>query len=405
MLGQLSSRAKTLKKNLTSLDQHPIGKAALTVIIFLDIFILISIFNGLSAQTAQLARPWQYVPQYCRDIVIGESWNKTNRMDRLARVVMQYHGNYYLRQQRRKNINMHPICEPIDKQFVAIEDDRSLVQSLRKYRNTQQEIDSVNAELKRSKSAYDTMLLEKTAGERKQLPDSSTLRSNIDEKTAYLNTLMEKERLLAASLEQDSKVQALFSFIDNITEQQRTQLERDIDKDAYWFPVKRLGLEMLFLLPLVLVFYLWNSYSIKRERPFQVLVSSHLLVIVFIPVLFKIINLVYNIIPKKLLQQFIELLQRFNLIAIWYYVFMGLGILAALALVYLFQKKLFSHAKLIEKRIAKGRCQECGKHLPAGATACPFCGFQQFRACPNCNQPTFVYGKYCRECGQEIDNP
>lgn len=403
MLRKLIHGAKNLKQNLTSLDSHPIGKAALTVIIFLDIFILISIFDGLSAQTAQLVRPWQYAPQYCRDIVIGGNWNKTNRMVRLSNVVLQYHGSYYLHDERQRNLEKHPVCAPIARQFVAIEDDRSLVESLRRFRDTRREIDSVNAELKRVKGAYDTILLEKTAGQTSRLSGAATIRGDIDNKTAHLNTLLEKEKLLAASLEQDNKIRQLFMVLEGITEQQRIDLGNDLRAQNFWFPVKRLGMEMLFLLPLALVFYFWNARSITRHRPFQTLVSSHLLVIVFIPVLFRIIDLVYDIIPKKLLKHLIELLQSLNLIAIWYYLLMTAGILAALALVYLFQKKLFSREKLIEKRIARGRCQDCGKHLPEGATACPFCGFGQFRPCPSCNRPTFVYGRYCRECGHAID--
>ncbi|HZV82669.1 MAG TPA: zinc ribbon domain-containing protein [Geobacteraceae bacterium] len=48
-------------------------------------------------------------------------------------------------------------------------------------------------------------------------------------------------------------------------------------------------------------------------------------------------------------------------------------------LIYVFQRKLFSIEKIIERRIGKGECQNCGKHLPGGAQACPFCGFVQYK--------------------------
>ncbi len=72
-----------------------------------------------------------------------------------------------------------------------------------------------------------------------------------------------------------------------------------------------------------------------------------------------------------------------------------------LFLIYIFQKKLFSREKLIERRISKGECQQCGKHLPAGSTACPFCGFVQYKPCSKCNNQMHVHGKFCRECGQQ----
>ena len=60
-----------VRSNLTSLDSQPISKAALVIILFLDIFILTSIFNGLDEHTRQLASPDDSIPYYCREIVIN----------------------------------------------------------------------------------------------------------------------------------------------------------------------------------------------------------------------------------------------------------------------------------------------------------------------------------------------
>ncbi|MFO7541644.1 MAG: hypothetical protein R6W97_02385 [Thiobacillus sp.] len=69
--------------------------------------------------------------------------------------------------------------------------------------------------------------------------------------------------------------------------------------------------------------------------------------VAFIPVFFKIAELVYDIIPRQLLRQVIELLESFKLVAIWHYLVIVAAIVAAFALIYLFQKKLFSHHKLL----------------------------------------------------------
>lgn len=50
-------KVNRVKNHLTSLDGQPLGKAALVIIIFLDIFILVSIFDGLDAHTNQLSSP------------------------------------------------------------------------------------------------------------------------------------------------------------------------------------------------------------------------------------------------------------------------------------------------------------------------------------------------------------
>jgi predicted RNA-binding Zn-ribbon protein involved in translation (DUF1610 family) len=142
--------------------------------------------------------------------------------------------------------------------------------------------------------------------------------------------------------------------------------------------------------------------SIRKSRGVQTLVSSHLLVVSFIPIFFKIIDAVLDIIPKKLIKKIIDLLESLKLVAIWHYLIIAISVAVALFLIYIFQKKLFSREKLIERRIARGLCQQCGRHLPPESRACPFCGFAQYKTCPECSKPAHVYGKHCRECGNVL---
>ena len=53
MPGTLGVRIQRFRQRLTRLDNEPLGKAALVIILFLDLFILLSIFDGLGAHTAQ----------------------------------------------------------------------------------------------------------------------------------------------------------------------------------------------------------------------------------------------------------------------------------------------------------------------------------------------------------------
>ena len=399
MLKFIKNKAAIIRRNLSSLDNQPIGRAALTILIFLDLFILISIFDGLEDHTRQLTKPSQLIPQYCRDIVIEGEWNETNRLVRLAKTVSNSRGQYYWPDERERTRERHPVCEPIAKLFLSIEDDDGLSSNLKEFVKVKRETGQLNSELKRIKGAYDTSLLENIADQGGEQANVVSLRKEIMKKTASVNALVQKKKLLDSSLRQDKRIQELFAYVESVSNEARNSLRDDLRDLNFWHPVKRLGMEMIFLLPLFLIFYFWNTNSITRNRPFQTLVSSHLLVIVFIPVLIKIVELVYDIIPKKLLKHIIELLESLNLVAIWHYLLMGTIILAALGSIYFFQKKLFSQEKLIEKRISKGECQNCGKHLPANISACPFCGFEQFKQCSSCNKLTYVYGKFCRECG------
>jgi hypothetical protein len=403
MFERLLSRTRTITESLSTLDAHPIGRAALTIVILLDIFILMSLFDGLAEQSRQLTSPSDYVPAHCREIVLDGTWNATHRLVRMAQIVSDRYASPVRVEKQPAYEKMHPLCAGLARRIEAVLDDKALSGSLNRYRQVRREAAAARAELERIKGAYDTALLERMAGKTAQPGGRSQPGVQVRELAEKISALSAEQAQLAAKVSASPALGALFQATDAVTDAQRDQLREVWRQRNFWFPVERLGMEMLFLLPLVLVFYAWNARSLARGRPYQVLVSAHLLVVTLIPVLFRIAHLVYDILPRKLLKKFIELLEALQLVALWYYLLITLAVLAALALVYLFQKKLFSHDRLLGRRIAKGLCQGCGVRLPAGAAVCPLCGFHQYRTCSQCGKDTYVHGHYCRECGQPRD--
>ncbi|VAX06440.1 hypothetical protein MNBD_GAMMA26-218 [hydrothermal vent metagenome] len=399
MLRNIRNKIKLIRAGLTNINNHQIGKAALAIVLFLDLFILISIFQGLADHTRQLVTPNEYIPQHCRDIVIDDDWNESNRLIRTAVIVSEYRGSYVYINEKDRMKEVHPICVPISQLIRSIENDKALSENLSAFLRLRDQTAQVKSELERTRGAYDTSLLEVIAEQNINNRNTASLKKQGSELTDKLNTLASKEDESGSLLMKNKRISQLFSIIEASSKQNRDVLLNELRHLNFWFPVKRLGMEMIFLLPLVIIFYLWNSKSTTASRPYQSLVSSHLLVIVFIPVIFKVIELVYDIVPKKLLKHIFELLESLKLVAIWHYIMMGVGIFAALALIYFMQQKIFSQEKLIQKRITKGQCQNCGAHLPSGNNACSICGFMQFKRCSHCNESTYVYGKYCRECG------
>ncbi len=403
MFSSIREKTRKFRRHLTQLDNQPLSKAALVAVLFLDLFILISIFDGLADHTGQLTSPDQYIPPLCREIVIDGDWNPTNRLGRLAQIVSKYRNEYYTPDDRNEKKPQHALCAPIVRILKAIRGDEGLSKNLSENLKLRQETRELQSETERMKGAYDTSLLETIAKQRSAETNVASIKKEIADKTGALNELVNRQRFLDASLEQDSRVRELFALAAGVSETDRKALQNELRRLNFWYPVKRLGMEMLFLLPLFLVFYFWNSRSIAGNRPYQTLVSSHLLVIVLIPVFFKVVELVYDIIPRKLLKKIIDLLEALNLVAIWHYLVIGGAILATLALTYLFQKKLFSHEKLMQRRIAKNLCQHCGQRLPSDSRYCPACGSGQYRACGHCHEPTHVHGKYCMACGHAAE--
>lgn len=390
-----------VRTHLTSLDEQPLGKAALLIIIFLDIFIIISIFDGLAAHTRQLSSPDVYVPNTCREIVINRQWNPTNRIDNLSQIIISASTNPYRDEEKRKE--RHQVCVPYVELVDQIKNDKALTSIFEDRSKSESEVKELQRAIDNLKGAYDTSLLETIAKQQESQTKVDATRKDFQEKTSTLNSLKARIASLEQTINSDAKVKLLWERLQGLREQDRQKLITELRTLNYWYPVKKLGMQMIFLLPLFVVFYAWNNTSIRKNRGLQTLVSTHLLGISFIPILCKIIETVYDIIPKKLLKKLIDLLESLKLVAIWHYLVIALAVAAALFLIYIFQKKLFSHEKLIARRISKGECQECGKHLPDGSPACPFCGFIQFKPCNNCSKLMHVHGGFCRECGHKAD--
>jgi hypothetical protein len=363
MPGTPGEKVQRFQQRLTRLDNQPLGRAALVIILFLDFFILASIFDGLGAHTAQLKSPDEYIPTLCRDIVLDEDWNPTNRLEKLARTVSKYRGSYVRPDLRAERKPLHANCEPLVQAYRAIRDDTDLSRQLGDLLTLGKETRDLRSGLERTKGAYDTALIESIAGKATEESRVTTLRQEITGKTGAMEELVRRQRLLSETVEQNGRIRALYALVAGVTEADRTTLRDDLRRLNFWYPVKRLGMEMLFLIPLFLVFYAWNARSIARNRPFQALVSSHLLVVALIPAFFKLLELVYDILPRKLLRHVVELLESLRLIAIWHYLLIGTAVLAALALIVLFQRKLFSREKLMQRRIARGHASAGGQPL------------------------------------------
>lgn len=390
------------RSGLTRLDGQTMGRATLLIVLFLDAFILISIFQGLDEHTRQIARPDERIPRLCREAIIDGSWNPGNSLDKLAQWTSDYEARQHYPPRERAVEPVYATCAALVDAYRAVRDDPGLAKALRQLRDLQREMQTLRADLERTKGAYDTRLLENIAGQEAEGADASAIGKAAREKIGRLNDQVRREAALKADIGQHEKVVRFLERVTGTDEITRVALRDELRRLNFWSPVVRLGMEMLFLLPLLGAFYFWNMRSIVAHRPFQTLVSAHLLAVTCIPVVFKLLKLVYDIIPHRLLERLVEWLQSMKLIALWHYLIMAAAIGGALALVYLFQKKLFSRERLMQRRIAKGLCQDCGLQLPAGSRHCPACGAGQYRSCPHCGEAAFVAGRHCPACGRSL---
>ena len=396
----MPSKLTAIGRGLTRLNNYPIGKAALTVVLMLDVFILMSIFRGLDDHSDQLASPYDVIPAHCRAIVVDRTWSPNNALDKIAQAIPYYKNDPDYRNPLRQLNDVHAACRPLLRRLEGIANDRLLAASLGKQLRLGTQIGQVNSKLEKIRGAYDTSLLETIAQQNSANNEVAELKARVRELTAKLNQLSKEQRNVAQRIVQAPAIAQLLNLIGEPLADAAADLKAELIMLRYWQPVKRLGMELLFLLPLICAFYFWNSRSLRANRPYQTLVSAHLLTVACIPVVFKVFELLHDIIPYRFFTELFDLLRELNAVAIWHYLMMAVVIAVALALTYLLQMKVFSHQRLIKKRIAKSLCQNVGVGIGPQDNACALCGFKQFKSCDNCAQSTYVFAPFCRECGE-----
>lgn len=367
----LLPKIQSVFSRLRSINTHePLSGFSLIIIIFLDIFVLVSLFQGLNDQTASFTTPSDVIPYNCQAIAIDtKNYDKIQKINQIVSQARTYQYNDYTTYKDtpssgRHPEDLHPECLKIDELFKKMQSDEGFYKLLDEKDQINNRRSSVESEINRLRGGYDTVLLEKIANQPKSESISETsagtIKQDLQSRTEELGRIQSEEKANMALLEQNSNLLLILGYL---TPELSENLQTTLFRLEFYYPLKRLGVELLFLIPLFLIVWLWNSHSIRRENGAQSLVSSHLLIVIFIPIFWKICEGILEIIPERLLQALMKFLQDLQILMLWYYFLILLAIGVALMSIYFLQKKIFNRKRLIEKRIEHGQCQFCGKRL------------------------------------------
>jgi hypothetical protein len=400
---KLKSKIATFKARLTSVShEEPLNKLSLATIIILDLFVLTILFNGLDEHTRQLTTANEYLPVTAQSIFIEQDWTPANRISRLQPLILADRNNARYRYESpfdaQKINRMNPASREFYEQVKSLAQDKTLSALFLTRQKTVKEREKTEEAFDAAKKSYDTQLLENIANAAK--PGGNATSNTAREYTQKLERLTGDIRSTEQQIHANPGIQTLWKII-NPDDAARDQIVADFKKFQFWFPLKELAWQLLFLLPIFGAFYAWSSRSVKKGNPIQTLIASHLLVIAALPIILKIIELVIDIIPKHFFKNLFKILQSLHLMALWHYFVIFGSIAVGLFLVYFIQRKVFNRQKVMQKRLMKGSCISCSKKLPPGSKTCPFCGVNQLTACVVCEKQTPSAGTYCIHCGAQ----
>lgn len=393
----------------STINNEPLNRVSLIVIILIDIFILVNVFRGLTDISQWYINPSQSYPCYAewqnyqsqtsqdKDFQIIESSLRylTNNQPTVVETYQQG-GVGHLGAVSSQCLEYAGYKDKLNNP-----DNQNILNTITQ---KQQGIDKLEQENSQIRQQYDSTLLEKIAGQPRDqsinLVDAAKAKQQLEQNnrniSAFKNQISELKAKLIAKPE-------IVAFLNTLNNQDRFKLvEAGYQKAAFWYPTIQFTFQALFLLPLIGISL--SVYKMAQGKGYGLigLIAWHLSVVFFVPLIFKL----FEFLQFGVLFEFI-----FNLVST---IFGGLVFLVSYAyilvipligfgIIKFFQKIVFNIQLQATSRVQKNRCIKCAKKMRADDTFCPHCGFYQYLECPNCHEMTYKYLPYCKQCGENLE--
>jgi uncharacterized membrane protein YuzA (DUF378 family)/RNA polymerase subunit RPABC4/transcription elongation factor Spt4 len=391
-----------------TINNEPLNKVSLIVIILIDIFILMQVFTGLHDISQWHLNPSQVYPCYAE----WQDYRKSTDKDKDYRLVSGAIHNIdtpdrssWREQYQRVEVNhlgkVFAGCLNYAKQRDRVNNTTNQG-TIKTIARQQSQIGTLQQKNQTIKSQYDSTLLEKIAGQerdrsinvvgagkaKQELEINNRKIADLDREIGKLKSelLTKPESTSFGSLLQDGG--------------KFKEVETNYQQAEFWYPSIQLLLQTLFLLPLIAIALLVHNFAQNKGYGLVALMSWHLLAIFLIPLIIKVfeflqIGVIFRWIFDLISALFGQLLFLISFAYILLIPLVGFGIIK------FFQKFVFNPKLQASNRVQSSRCMNCARKIHAHDSHCPHCGYYQYTECPNCHNLTYKNLNYCKECGHE----
>jgi hypothetical protein len=405
MLRRFFRRIKRFFYKSRTINNEPINKISLAVIILIDIFILVNVFIGLDDIGRWYISPGQAYG--CQGEWTGYRTSEAeHKADDILRAAIENNQPAYvsLTETYQQWTDDHlggvdPICTDYAQRQVAVGTQANR-DRLTQIDQRQEEVARLTQENATIRQQYDSTLLEEIAGQPRDQSintvEAAEAKATLDANTAQIDTLKAQQRTLweeiAASEEGDRYLQLL-----NDDAQYQT-LEQQRDRASFWYPTIQILFQGMFLVPLLAIALSVHRYAQARNYGLVSLMSWHLVLIFCIPLLVKVFQFFQVGVLFEVLAEVVATLLGGLLFLVSYLYILAIPLIG-FGVIKFFQRIVFNPRVQAAGRVQKGRCIRCAKKLQRGDAHCPHCGYHQFTPCPTCGSPTYKYLPHCRACG------
>jgi ABC-type multidrug transport system fused ATPase/permease subunit len=398
LLNQFFSKSRTI-------DNEPLNKVSLIVIIIIDIFILINVFSGLNDISTWHLNPSQAYPCYYEWNNYQRSNNKDKNYEIISDILLSTPINAnsfqqsYLQEQQGHLGKVAPICL----QYAEIKDkvrNSQNQQTLKTIEQKQNQISNLEQKNQTIRSQYDSTLLEKISGQPRNQSINAVgaekAKQELDKNNGQISSLKQEITNLKNQLLTAPESVNLISLLNNGGSS--TAMIKGYDQALFWYPIIQFSFQSIFLLPLIVISLSVHNLAQRRRYGLVSLISWHLLVIFCIPLLFKIFEFLQFGVIFQLVFDIISTLVG-GLLFLVSYIYILLIPLIGFGIIKFFQTFVFNTKVQAANRVQKLRCVRCAKRIRHDDLHCPHCGYHQYVECPNCHNLTYKHLSHCKHCG------
>ncbi|HYX13629.1 MAG TPA: hypothetical protein VE944_04530 [Nostoc sp.] len=398
ILSQFFSNSKTI-------NNEPLNKVSLIVIILIDIFILINVFTGLDDISRWHISPTEAYPCYSE----WQNYRAKTTQDKdyeIVKLSLPDNLNNQLNFQQNYQQAEAGHLGKVSKTCLQYADYKDKInnpqkqQIIRSIDQKQAKISSLEQANRTIKAQYDSTLLEKIAGQGREQSinqvSAEKAKQTLEQNNRQISTLKQENSTLKNELLAKQESISFIAFLKD--DNQFREVDKGYQQASFWYPSIQLAFQSLFLLPLILIALSVHKFAQRRGFGLISLISWHLLVIFFIPLIVKIfeflqIGAIFKFLFDIISAVFGGLLFLINYAYILLIPIIGFGIIQ------FFQKVVFNVKVQAASRVQKSRCVNCAKKIRQLDTYCPHCGYYQDIECQNCHNLTYKHLPYCKHCG------
>ncbi|MEQ8964000.1 MAG: hypothetical protein RLP02_39885, partial [Coleofasciculus sp. C2-GNP5-27] len=265
------------------------------VIILIDIFILINVFTGLNDISQWYISPAQAYPCYSewKNYQSKTTQDKAYEVIKSSLLYARSHQSSFQQTYQQAAVGHLGTVSPTCLEYGNYKDQLNNPENqpiITAIDQKQAEINELEQTNRRIREQYDSTLLEKIAGQPREqsinLVEAEKAKQQLEQNNRNIARL--KQEIAELKNQLTAKPESL-AFINLLKDDGTFQsVENNYQQASFWYPSIQFSFQSLFLLPLI--FLSLSVYNFAQRKGYGLidLISWHLSVVFFIPLIFKI---------------------------------------------------------------------------------------------------------------------